>query len=1163
MINVYCASAGSGKTHLLTGYYLTLLLRNDWTPKELGRSTEYYEVLAVTFTNKATTEMKERIIAELHKLANTPEESPYLKKILTHDDGLQPDQAWVSQHSEEIARLKERAHTLLEKMLCDYSNFNVSTIDSFFQKVIRAFMRELDLPSGYEVQLDEGIVLDAAVNRFLNDLDKNLDPKTGKPGDEYNWVRDFSKESITEGKEWDVRKNIRDLAKELTKEKYQEYRKDIRALTLDKQRLDAYRAQLNKVKKNFEDDLKKLGEECCGWAKDHISDGILGFIRKSNGPMTIFLKWAKGATDKYTDTFNSIIKDPANAFGKNGYPATLAATQISEFENFINRAKAQFEQPYFVYNSAKSILSQLYQLGTLANVDEAVRQYCSDQSMVLIGNTNALLSHLVEKEESPFVYAKVGTHYRSFMIDEFQDTSGMQWGNFLPLLVESNSVGQRNLVVGDVKQSIYRFRGSDWSLLQTGILKDFPGSLSNPTTLPAEAESRLIMDTKTLLTNWRSLRSLVWFNNQLFPMIAKQMEWNLSHRRNKEKNKPVEYTPDPYAAKKAKTITEIYKDVQQNYKPHDVSEQNLAQGLVEVRFLTPEKNEEGEEHFNECAARHVPETVAKLLEGGFALKDIAVLGRKNKQCQLVAEALLKAGYPIISNKALRLDSNDAVIAIISLMRHLQHPHDKLLRAIAGFQLNALYDREADMGEVINCYFEETAEIQEEEAKKTLENIYLRPGLSEIANKPLYELLEGLIALLPKVVIDEESAYLQSLRDQTIQFVIQRTPDLSAFLEWWDEEGHKTNIATPEGEDAISIMTIHQAKGLGLPAIIYPFAKGSLDIEVKDKDDKNKSSILWCQPKDPSLKVPEAMSDDGSVSMKTPAFPIKCNKALRDSDFAEEYLQERLCSIVDELNTVYVALTRAKEALIIYTQATTLNDNQLYSQEKLLEKFRQEISDLLPDANLDAEVEDDRITLGSWIRKAKKKLEPEPKTIEATEASLSQTTQPAATVENSEVSPLPRLSMRQSRMMSNASAVKRGNEMHERLENIITLSDLSNEDQDLRELILRDEVTRSWFTEGLTVYNEQPIVLASGIEKRPDRIIVDAAGNCTVIDYKTSQLEPGMVCNPKHEKQVRIYMSLLQTMFRNVKGYVWYLSMGTYHEVSMQSKPVQLTLNWED
>lgn len=1141
MLNVYRASAGSGKTHLLTGYYLSLLLRKDWWPQDYdgaqtkpGHHLQFEEVLAVTFTNKATAEMKERIIEQLDILARTPLQSDYYQQLTDHDPHTETD----ASRPKELAKA---ASELLFNILGDYSEFNISTIDRFFQRIVRAFMRELDLPSGYEVQLDERTVLEAAVGVFLDQLDAGIDPQTGRQRDDYRWVRRFSRDCIRNGRSWDVQKALVDLAEQLTNETYQRHAHHVREFTADKTRLSAYLDRLKGMQALFEKTAREIGEEAIVWIEGNIPGGYEYFVQKHSNRSVLyqfdrlaaFDPQKKKTLDPLKPDFLAWADDATLWFGKKGAPQGFEPHHTDALKQRMRMVVELMGEPLRTYNSIAVILSNFYQLGILADLDRSLQQYCSEQGIVLLGPTNALLGRLVEGQEAPFVYAKVGARIRDYMIDEFQDTSNMQWHNFRPLIAESNAARQRNLIVGDVKQSIYRWRGSDWSLLQDGLKRDFKRLLLNPSEAQiAASDPEMTIDTQTLRTNWRSRPGIVWFNNHFFPMAASHMAHNLADT----------------SETAAQTVTDIYSDVTQEYRPK--THPSRDPGLVRIEFIPVEKKkrsaEEGDDaeepqDYDTLAAKRIPETVRQLIESGYAPNEIAVLGRTNGQCKLAAEALIAQGYSIISNKALRMDANPAIICIIAMMRHLQHLHDKVIAAEANILLIAM-ERGVSMAQAMNAYFT---------APQTPER------LDALAGKPLYELCEELIRLLPHQAQEEHHAYLLALRDAVLQFTTSRSADLSAFLTWWDEAGHKGTIATPQSADAIQIMTIHQSKGLGMPAIIYPFTLGSLDIDNGRKGGM-KADLLWCAPTDRSLWF----NQDEQQQEPDVIFPIPISKGLKHTSFSEDYAKERLCSIIDNLNTAYVAMTRAKEAMIIYTQDCDVSEEtNLYSLEQLLCRFRDNLPLELDDDAPVADLRIDSIELGQWQRAHSKKEEPTLLSA-APERSLDDLFEPESFF--IPLTGLPILSMHQTRLAQDDDAVLRGNTMHERLENIRTLADI--QDDDLRAIVQASDLTASWFADDLLVLNEASIVLPSGIQKRPDRIVIRRPKgepadmpldpkNCelTVIDYKTTRLPAGSEYKEEHLRQVQIYMSHLRRMgFRKVKGYLWYLEGPTTYEVRLDT-----------
>jgi ATP-dependent exoDNAse (exonuclease V) beta subunit len=1148
MLYVYRASAGSGKTHLLTGFYLRLLFREDLAAPEVGRAALFDEILAVTFTNKATAEMKTRIVEELETLAHDPRQSPYYTDL--NQGGKVSDSA-----------LRSRAATILTRILNDYSNFHISTIDSFFQKIVRSFARELNVQGSYEVELNSDRVLEAAVGAFVDELDRGTDKAL------FEWMLDFSRDRISEGSSWDFKRDLLQMAKVLVSEEYRNYSDSIARFTADKGALRDYANSMKRVAHDFKTAVRQTGEDALmlmarhGLQPDDFSGGSRGFMRQ-------FVKWSQGVLTAPTATFIGKVETPDKWFSasKGAARPSLPPEAVSAIADLMREEVRLFAEDYSQYLSAQAILANLYQLGILADLDRKVRDYCADQCVMLISSTTELLQRLIYKDESfggvatgvdaPFIYEKVGAQIRHFMIDEFQDTSGLQWSNFMPLLSNSLAEGNHNLIVGDVKQSIYRWRGSDWGLLHSG--------------LDHYETAQRHDDNTTLRTNWRSAAEVVGFNNEFFTFAARTMQG---------------YYNDE-AATPTDVLTRIYADVEQQVAP--IRPQHGA-GRVQIEFLAGKvKSDRVEE-----AMRRLPEVVIELQQHGYKADEIAILCRTNEICAESVSALLRyrAEHPecpyvldVISDEALRLSSRPAIGTLVSLLQSLAHPTSALLRAVASAQLLHVAGYTTD--EALRRYF----------GGASADDI-----LQRLSARPLYEMVEALIGMLPEAVIRAEEPFLQAFRDLVLEFINGRTTDLTAFLTWWDESGVRKTISTPTAQQAVRVMTIHQSKGLGMPAVIIPYASWQMDIEPR--------GMLWCVPQHPTFARPNLV------------VPIRITRDLTHSIFAADYDEERMRCMIDNLNTAYVALTRAKEAMVILAPALDDEGKEPSASaqtrlECLLADFTQtgsgtytrgewvrpeaeplaplsvedepqsmakggnnEIeedmakSDEIKDATANSDEIKDATAKSNEIKDATAKsndikyAKAKSDDIEDTKSQSNEKASNAAELPHEIQAPvtrrLPYLSLKQSEVNLGDEARQRGNAIHAALSAVIGASDAAQRIEWLYDaggvdasLISCDEmktlVTKliaqpsvaEWFADDVRILNEQTIVAKGDIQKRPDRLVMHPDGRVTVIDYKTGQR------SRSHPEQVRGYMRLLRQMgFDRVEGFLWYITAGKIVAVS--------------
>ncbi len=1101
-LNIYRASAGSGKTHLLTGFYIKLLFLSELLPETHSGEMHFNEVLAVTFTNKATAEMKSRIIEELHLLSQTPRKSHYWDEI-SHQ-GERPEQ-----------QIRDKATELLVQILNEYSSFNISTIDSFFQKIVRSFARELNVPGNYEVELDSKSVVEASVASFLDKLDPRHDRSL------FDWMLRFSDQRSEKGEGWDFRANLLELAdKVLGSEQYRRHSKQIKDFTSDKQQLEQYEKMLRNIVSDWRRQLVSIGEQgqelLTRYAidKKELSNG-------GSGTTSVFPTWAKGIEKNPSEGtwFNKILESPDKLFKPES--GRVGSELQHQLVGLMQAGMELFQgDTYTNYVTATFIQQDFYELGIIANIDEELRTYCNDHNKMLLSSVTELLAKLIGPYDAPFVYEKTGSHLKSYMIDEFQDTSGLQWHNFMPLVSNALSQGYQNLIVGDVKQSIYRWRGSDWGLLDSEISHYEPQRHND--------------NDEELRTNWRSLPAIVEWNNRFFTAIARQLD----------------------AMAGTQQIQRIYKDVCQAL-PADKTRQGAPTGMVSVQHLIP-LGEDGEplasptkDDLVREARRQLPLQVIRLQQQGFEPSDIAILCRRKEECRQMAEALLQyrqehpeCPYPmdIISDEALQLGARPVIQTLISMMQLLQCPESELQQAITWSNYLQLEGLSTD--QALQRYFQLTPE------QRTL--------LPQMAFRPLYELTELLIDRLPQSVVHEEAAFLQAFRDVVLEYCHSHNADLSAFLEWWELSGYKKAIATPDAMNAIQIMTIHKLKGLGMPAVIIPYASWEMDISTTHEQ------IIWCEPTSGPFK-------------RDILLPIKLDKRLTDTIFCQDFAEERLRSIIDNLNTAYVAFTRPKEAMVILCPEPKEKGTSML--EYLLTDYCTHLPDsgeycISGELSIPLSVAPHQFEIGeSGIRNEdlgiynvppatdpQHKLDsslliPQSSFSEAPDSSF---LNPNSSLEGAGAGnapqPLPALSIMHSPLQQDSEARRRGNCIHRALQEIryaheatqrvhelfgkgiidariITEAEML---QAIHRLLAIPEVA-AWFDDSLQVLNEQTLMNRQGQQIRPDRIILDAQGQAIVIDYKTGSDHRG------YRKQVHDYMRALRDLgFRRVRGYLFFL-----------------------
>lgn len=1071
-LKIYKASAGSGKTFKLTEEYLKLVFKNPFN---------YRHILAVTFTNDATGEMKGRIIKEIYNLSNGSG-SPYMGVL-------------CGETSKNEMQIRLLAKEILVKILHDYSKFAIGTIDSFFQRVIRAFTKEAGLQAGYSIELDHETVLTEVIDSMINDIENDREL--------CNWLVRFAQERVGDGKNWNLEKEIRQLGNEVFKEIFKTFDKKLLEKIQDKKFLDSFLDELYQIRDHFESRLKEFAE---------VSFRILSrynltvddFSYKEKGMMGFFIKLKDG-------NFAPPADRPRNACDKveNWHSKTSPATSRikAAFADGLNKnltdAISFYDGNYPGYLTSILVTDFIYTLGILTDLSKRLKDYSDENNIFLISNAPVFLSGIIAGNDTPFIYEKTGTVFRHFMIDEFQDTSGMQWENFKPLVCNSLASDFKSLVVGDVKQSIYRWRSGDWKLLGGRIEKDV---------------SRFGSEPERLDYNWRSKKNIIDFNNSFFNCAATFLQDQFNSAIKPERAEKMSYLNS--------LLENLYADA---YQSAPVKEPVHDGGIVNIRFLQHDDTDT----WQVAALNELPGLIEKLQEQGFKPKDIAILVRTKKEGKEITDFLTgyknsesnqgKSCYDVISNEALFINTSPAVRLLVYLMRYLVNPDDKLVKAhVLNEYSRYILKHETLPGGLMgldsdDMFFGCLPETFHE-------------GIHLMKSLPVFELTEDLIRIFSLHLLQPEIPYLQAFQQLVHDFGKNKSADIVSFLEWWDELGISKTISVSGRQDAMRVLTIHKSKGLEFKAVIVPFCNWAVDHDPK------KMNILWCSPADEPFRKLELL-------------PVKYSGVLSSSLFFEDYYIEKMNAFIDNFNLLYVALTRAESALYLFAPAPDRKKEGISTVAHLL---YDSVSAYKPGENhagyeylslhdywIEAEQE---FQLGETAYAEGKKYEQHDKDTRLAVY---------PTFDNKEKL---RLRLHSRHFLDNEKQVNYGTIIHDILRNIMTSEDISTavmamvtdgrinsgEADFLADKIgsmLSSVEAGDWFSGEWIVKNEQPVLLPGGKTKRPDRVMI-GKDKTIVVDYKTGRHMQ------EHVEQVSEYISILNEMgYPDVKGYIWYLNSG--------------------
>ena len=1127
LIHVYKASAGAGKTYTLAAEFIANLLNDFKTAREPHRHQ-----LAITFTRKATTEMKERILENLYELAHCVEEQQAFLKVVRQ-------KLLVPASDREISLM---TRSLLRQILHGYDRFHVTTIDSFFQSLLSNLAHELGLTATFKVDLNNDDLLQRGVDKMLQGLEPD--------SQELKWVSQYIEQRLEDDsdKSWRVEHSLSNLARELTKESYVKQRRLLQNFTLDNDLAKRYRDVLHSLKKNSIEEIQQSAQD----VEDFIV-GSEGYSRISRGgDVEKYLHRAMEYKFSTTDPSNTVLKivdDSGKALKAADKKTGKYDGWASDLSNHLEQLLTTIDNANFTINSCDLSLQHFNELRLLDAISASVQELNTENDTFLLAYTPILFAEMVGQSEASFVFERAGTQFNHVMIDEFQDTSELQWTNLRNLFVENIAHGNSCMLVGDVKQGIYRWRGGDWSGL-------------------ANIKDDAITDIQTLDSNFRSGEKIVNFNNAIFVKMAQV----------------IAEASEEDAAGEGGVLTSLYAE--DLVKQNPVREGGFVRVLIEKK---PEKTtssaknkadaiEASEDNEGETAEfspeDDLREQIMRLYRAGVPFDKMGILVRNNKDSGKLIEYFAEyekehahdkdfVRIELVSDEAYVLSASRGVQLIV---KALQYIHNRTDEVALNYVLK-------------HC---------PEEAKGTVHGLLVEWSKQSYQMLPFYDLIQQLIHYLELDKQPGEASYLYSLLDMVVAFLDDNVPDLGRFLQVCEESLGKKSVPASVVK-GVRILTIHKSKGLDFHSVFIPYCNWEL------VSSGQKQSMIWTSPQEVPFN-------------EIPLLPVKLSAAAENSIYKDEYLQELRNQRIENLNLLYVAFTRARQNLVICAPKLPRNYDKsivpalqktitqlgwtdlFHGDVRLEEDDTQILLEIAQPSTAECIVATQTTSLeeGKPAKVVNEKTKNPFKINAITERVNLETSNHEVKFRQSQSARLYNAALMEAVQAGNAdgdaanmsntseldleffakreAAQRRGTLLHHLMEEIESEADVETvlqsaicegkiapieEVGEMRKLLRRameHEIAKEWFDGTWQLYRECTILTrdenGNVHAPRPDRVMM-RGDEAIVVDYKFG------LPRPDYHEQVRHYCQLLQQMGKqNVKGYLWYVASGIVEPVSL-------------
>lgn len=1062
---IYSASAGSGKTYTLVKTYLELILKGDVNPNNFSK------IIAMTFTNKAALEMKTRIVDALADLSQP----------LRHTNASKREKA--IQYGKNIAQefrttpeeLQRKARIALVHILHQYEDFFIMTIDKFNLRLIRSFATDLDIDSNFKVSLDDDDLKQRVIDNFLSEIDNNISNLLAKI---FLQLADLR---VSDGESWNFEKTLSDYLKISDKEETIELLNQVENVSNTQEFIQSLLTQ-----------VRILEEE--------LNVNAASFIAK----MRSLLEGEKGRSiSSINNLLNKLETNNVSDLKSDTFKTTLKYLAEGTLPDILHQALEDFYSNHFEllaeFEKASKIKDSFLYIQVLRKVNERLKDFRKTEQIIRISEFNQMISDLLKNEEAPYIYEKLGTRYNHFLLDEFQDTSRLQWQNIIPLVHESISHRHKNLIVGDPKQSIYRFRG--------GVADQFVAlpAIYNPTndphlaTLSRYFEKMGVKD--ELKDNYRSTKDIVEFNNFFFSEFVQFI-----------KN----------AAENANDYTAYYDRIKQNPK-------NNEQGFVEIISMKIDKKSKKDEDTsslddddNQDASteniQYLIKCVNDCLEDGYAKGDICILGDESRTCNSYALALTQNGHKVVSVDSLSVNSDASVKLCLIYLNWRNQPSNELLaKRFVEYYFSIKQPQTAT--ELYQSYFKQKPHSNDDQKlvtyfdyKQFISDYFGEWNEFHFAFENLYTLLERFYKM---VGFNElENPYLHHLSDLAFNHDLNNGPDLNSFIDYYNKKGNTSSIQTPENSEAIKIMTSHKSKGLEFKVVIIP--------QLNKEFLKHNNAHL--------LKLDNQL-----------AYTQLSDKYF-NSELLAKYQEEYRASLLDKLNLCYVAFTRPIERL--YVMNTFKQTRKTFFGAAFIHPFLQTeaFKNFTIPSNNDNQI---IVQFGKRLKlnanQDKENVNHSQKAFEPINVSdklwfpeISLKHQLDGQENDGDINEQRRYGMQLHLLLSELDHYESIPEILTAFEKkgLIETIFITDFQKDLAR-ITSNETYQSLHKNYTQIINEQAIIISDKEVKRPDKIILKS-NETIVIDYKT-----GLKSN-SHQKQVATYCAILRNMnFPNVQGFVCY------------------------